>query len=307
MSCFLSLHLRWTVRILKDIREDSATGPDGLPGRILKRCYSVLGVPITKLARRMLHEGVWPRSWRVHWLMPLHKHGSVYNAGKYRGIRLTTVLSKTVGRILGMQLVSFFCRSNAYGSSQWAYCPGHSCRDLVALLVARWILAIHAAMKVGIFLSDISGAFDLVSVKILLQKCRRAGVSLDMLSFLKSYLAPRTASVVVDGKMSDPFVLDDTVFQGTVWGPPLWNAFFADESDFTSAIDTYGSKSADDLNHFREFLCSMDNDAIIDELKTCQAAVHQWGSANQVEFDASKEKFVILLTRHGQGDDFRLL
>ena len=228
--------------------------------------------------------------------MPLHKHGSVHNAGKYRGIHLTTVLPKTVERILGMQLVSFLCRSNAHGSSQWAYHPGHSCRDLVALLVAKWILAIHAAMKASIFLSDISGVFDRVSVKILLQKCRRAGVSLDMLSFLKSYLAPRTASVAVDGKMSDPFVLEDRVFQGTVWGPPLWNTSFADESDVTSAPDTYESKFADDLNHFREFLCSMDNAAIIDGLKTCQAAVHQWGSTNQVEFDASKKKSVILQT-----------
>ena len=129
MSCFLALRLRWTVWVLTNIREDSATGPDGLPGRTLKRCYSVLGVPITKLARRMLHEGVWPRACRVHWLMPLHKHGSVYNAGKYRGIHLTTVLPKTVERILGMQLVSFLCRScrsKAYGSSQWAYRPGHT-------------------------------------------------------------------------------------------------------------------------------------------------------------------------------------
>ena len=307
VSCFLVSRLRWTARILKDIREDSATGPDGLPGRILKRCYSVLGVPITKLARRMLHEGVWPRAWRVHWLVPLYKHGSVHNAGKYRGIHLTTVLSKTVERVIGMQLVSFFRRSNAYGSSQWAYRPGHSCRDLVTLLVAKWILAFHAALKVCIFLSDISGAFDRVSVEILLKKCRRAGVSSVMLSFLESFLAPRTASVIVDGEMSAPFALEDTVFQGTVFGPPLWNTFFADESEVTATTGTYESKFADDLNHFRVFPCSVDNDAIIAEMTTWQAAVHQWGSANRVEFDASKERFVILHKRHGQGDDFRLL
>ena len=164
MSSFLALRLRWTTRILKGIREDSATGPDGLPGRILKRCHTALAIPITKLARRMLHEGVWPEAWRIHWLMPLHKRGSVSNTEKYRGIHLTTVLSKTVERLLGMQLVRFLCRSGAYGSSQWAYRPGHSCRDLVALLVAKWVLAVHAGMKVGIFLSDICGAFDCVSV-----------------------------------------------------------------------------------------------------------------------------------------------
>jgi hypothetical protein len=307
MSSFLALRLRWATRILKGIREDSATGPDGLPGRILKRCHTALAIPITKLARRMLHEGVWPEAWRIHWLMPLHKRGSVSNTEKYRGIHLTTVLSKTVERLLGMQLVRFLCRSGAYGSSQWAYRPGHSCRDLVALLVAKWVLAVHAGMKVGIFLSDICAAFDRVSVDKLLLKCRRAGVAPDMLSFLKSFLAPRTAHVVVDGEMSDPFVLDDTVFQGTVLGPPLWNTFFADESEVMAVTHTLESKFADDLAHYRVFPATMDNSDIIDELKNCQAAVHHWGDTNQVEFDASKENFVIIHKRSGQGDDFRLL
>ena len=128
-----------------------------------------------------------------------------------------------------------------------------------------------------------------------------------MLSFLESFLAPRTASVIVDGEMSAPFALEDTVFQGTVFGPPLWNTFFADESEVTATTGTYESKFADDLNHFRVFPCSVDNDAIIAEMTTWQAAVHQWGSANRVEFDASKERFVILHKRHGQGDDFRLV
>jgi len=35
--------------------------------------------------------------------------------------------------------------------------------------------------------------------------------------------------------------------------------------------------------------------------------VHEWGVANKVVFDASKEKFAILHKQSGQGDDFRLL
>jgi hypothetical protein len=67
------------------------------------------------------------------------------------------------------------------------------------------------------------------------------------------------------------------------------------------------SKFADDLAHYRVFPATMDNSDIIDELKNCQAAVHHWGDTNQVEFDASKENFVIIHKRSGQGDDFRLL
>ena len=50
----------------------------------------------------------------------------------------------------------------------------------------------------------------------------------------------------------------------------------------------------------------MDNGDIIDELKNCKSAVTSWGHTNQVELDASKENFVVLHKRYGQGDGFRL-
>ena len=46
---------------------------------------------------------------------------------------------------------------------------------------------------------------------------------------MNSYLLPREGRVRVEGALSDVMLLVDMVFQGTVLGPPLWNAFFADE------------------------------------------------------------------------------
>ena len=39
-------------------------------------------------------------------------------------------------------------------------------------------------------------------------------------------LAPRTAHVVVGGTRSHDFTIENSVFQGTVLGPVLWNCFF---------------------------------------------------------------------------------
>ena len=86
-------------------------------------------------------------------------------------------------------------------------------------------LAFATGFKVGLFLSDISGAFDKVSAERLLGKLARAGVCPSLLKLLQSYLAARTAVVVSGGASSEPFVLKDTVFQGTVLGPVLWNVF----------------------------------------------------------------------------------
>ena len=97
---------------------------------------------------------------------------------------------------------------------------------MVLLLLCRWLLDLDDGNIIGVYLSDISGAFDRVDREILLTRLLEAGVSDTMLSFLRDYLAPRRARVAVQGASSDPFGIADEVFQGTVLGPPLWNIFF---------------------------------------------------------------------------------
>ena len=75
-----------------------------------------------------------------------------------------------------MTLCRFLDATNAYGDSQWAFRPKRSCRTLLTVLMLMWLMALSKGMKVGIFFSDIQGAFDRVDRDILLQKCKQAGV-----------------------------------------------------------------------------------------------------------------------------------
>ena len=96
-------------------------------------------------------------------------------------------------------------------------------------------------------------------------------------------------------------------FQGTCWGPVLWNLFYEDSN---AAIDNAGStevKFADDLNAFKEFDAGVRDDTIHKAMDKCQANLHRWGTANQVAFDASKEGKRILSRRRPSGDAFLLL
>ena len=93
-----------------------------------------------------------------------------------------------------------------------------------------WILAICSGNKVSAFLGDITGAFDRVFKDYLMAKLHCAGVGSIYMNFLDAYLQPRQAEVVVEGVASDKITIQNTVFQGTVLGPMLWNLFFADVS-----------------------------------------------------------------------------
>ncbi len=96
MTGFLLMHTRHVKHILNHLDHKSATGPDLLPTRVLKRYCKELAPAFARLARRMVATGVWPKSWRKHWIMPLFKKKSVYNPANYGGIQFTCQVSKIV-------------------------------------------------------------------------------------------------------------------------------------------------------------------------------------------------------------------
>ena len=120
-------------------------------------------------------------------------------------------------------------------------------------------------------------------------------------------MSPRKGKVVVQGEASDKFVLDDSVFQGNVLGPPLWTSFFADVAKPASASGGKEAVFADDLNVFKLFDGLAPVEEVMEELTECRQRVHSCGRSNRVSFDAGKEHLVVLHPSAFVGDPFRLL
>ena len=217
---FVTMRSHRIEKLLRDLDEKKATGPDSIPAAILKKIASSIALPFTMLCRRMYQEGCWPKIWKHHLICPLFKRGSAFMAGNYRGIHLTPILSKVAEKVIGKNLLDFLY-SGSFGIHQWAFTPGLSARDLVTALVLSWILAICTGYKIAGYLGDITGAFDRVFKDYLLAKLQAAGIGSTYLNFLDSYLQPRIAQVVVEGVASEEFTIENQVFQGTILGPPL--------------------------------------------------------------------------------------
>ena len=209
-------------------------------------------------------------------------------------------------KIVGLHLVPFLQRT-AFGNNQWAFSTGLSASDLITMLMMSWILAVCHCKKVGAFLSDISGAFDRVFKPYLLAKLQGFGVGEAVLKFLDAYLSPRIGQVVVQGKRSSNMDLANTIFQGTVLDPPLWNAFVADVAVPAASTGGHEAMFADDLNVFKEFAKDVPIEQVKHDLEGCRQRVHKWGKTNRVSFDPSKELVVVLHPSHGYGPAFKLL
>ena len=89
----------------------------------------------------------WPAKWRVHWIAPLFKKGHTSKPDNYRGIHLTSQLSKVIERLIKPMIEPYLERIDAFGENQFAYRAGHGCRDALTILVMTWIKALSDRKK----------------------------------------------------------------------------------------------------------------------------------------------------------------
>ena len=162
-SGFLLVRTRWTLQLLSKLGESSATGPDGIPSRVLKYCARELAYPITKLVRLILAVGEWPKLWRIHWILPLFKRKSRSCPDNYRGIHLTSQLSKVVERFVGNLFLPRVQALEFFGPRQIAYSRGRNYKDALLICVSDWIWALGHKCRIALYYSDVAGAFDRVS------------------------------------------------------------------------------------------------------------------------------------------------
>ena len=163
------LHPEAARDIMADLQEDSATGPDAVPTRIIERCADALALPVYFLAMTILQSGRWPDMYTIHWVACLHKKKSVWDARNYRGVHMTAQFAKVLERLIGLIFLPSLTCAQSIGENQFAYIKERGARDAVAYLVLAWLAAFREKASIALYMSDVSGAFDQVSVARLMR------------------------------------------------------------------------------------------------------------------------------------------
>ena len=82
------------LKLLLNINPNKATGPDGIPGRLLKLCAHELVEVFQLLFQISLDQGLVPNDWKLADIMSLYKKGDKMQAGNYRPVSLTSITCK---------------------------------------------------------------------------------------------------------------------------------------------------------------------------------------------------------------------
>ena len=269
--------------LLLSIDGNSAMGPDGIHPLVLKRCAVTLARPLHVIFERTLKEGSIPKAWKQSSVIPIFKKGTRYDPLNYRPISLTSVVCKTMERLITRHISDYLEEHALLTDHQFGFRSGRSTTDQLLIVYETVSGIVDNGGTVDVIYFDYSKAFDVVNHEILLTKLRSIGIKGEILAWISSFLTDRTLQVCVKGHTSRPRSVLSGVPQGSVLGPLLFLVYI---NHIASQLSCKFKIFADDLKIYA-FIDQSKPDAnalVQSDIATLTLTSESWG----LKLNASK-------------------
>ena len=86
-------------KLLTDLKEQKASGPDGVPARVLKHCADSAATVLQKIFQASIDNKYLPQDWRKANVTPIYKKGDKSCPANYRPLSLTSIPCKVLEHI----------------------------------------------------------------------------------------------------------------------------------------------------------------------------------------------------------------
>ena len=226
-----------------------ATGPDGIPARVLRECSYAIAPSLCSLFNHSLHTGTVPSEWKSADVSPIHKKDKKELAINYRPISLLSVISKVLERCVCNRFYEHV--RDSINEAQHGFLHGRSCATQLLSTLHRIGQFLDKNTQTDILFLDFTKAFDSVDHVILLRKLKDYGIAGNLYRWFSYYLHNRTQRVVVEGAAPSWSPVTSGVPQGSILGLMLFLLFINDFPDVIPESTSTGLY-ADDTKLYRE-------------------------------------------------------
>ena len=220
---------------LQTLKPKNCEGYDRIPVRILYDARDILIASLTTLFMKIYEQKAIPNQWKIAKVIPIFKKGSKNAVENYRPIANQCSTSKVFEKLILKQInylesinkLDFTCKQqHGFKKNKSTSTAGLLLQSIIARATDSNNYVLMASL-------DLSAAFDLVNVNLLLKRLRILGLPTDLVKLIKVWLTERKFYVEINGLTSRLYDSDDGTVQGSVLGPILYAIFVSPLFDLT--------------------------------------------------------------------------
>ena len=209
------------IRSIDRLPKHKAAGADGLRAELFKQTPKLWARVLKPIFNMIRHSsGLMPEPFRESIIILLHKKGCTLQAGNYRPIALTNVISKILSGIHCARLRKVIPSVIPY--EQTGFVLNRSITENIILLhdVAHYA-KLHHPSSVIVAL-DFAKAFDRMQHPVMLEIQKKMGLGEKWINTIQTMYNNREARLSINGDLSNAFPLERGVLQGDPLSPMLF-------------------------------------------------------------------------------------
>ena len=274
-------------KIIKSLNPKKATGPDGIPIKVLKYASNAIDSHLSHIIGNDIEKNNYSEEPKTALVRPIFKKNERNKIENYRPVSILNGMSKIYERFIHNSLSSY--AENILSNFISAYRKAYSSNHVLLRLIEHWKKSLDNKNFVGTVLMDLSKAFDCIPHDLLVAKLHAYGLSEDAVTFIYSYLKRRKQAVKINNTESVFQILLSGVPQGSILGPILFNIFINDLFLFLEDVEL--ANFADDNTIYTE---NKDVEVLIKLLEKESKSAIDWFKANDMIVNPDKFQAMIL-------------
>ena len=230
---------------MKSLKSKRCHVYDNVPLLVLKDGAEILAAPFAKLFQKIYQTKIIPDQWKISRTIPLFKKGNKKNVNLYRPISNLCSASKIFEKLMLSRITDIETNENVdlTGTTQHGFKKGKSTVTALKEIQSQIARQIDQGYYVAMGSLDLSAAFDVVNINLLIRRLTTLGLPSDWMALLEAWLRDRAAFVEISTDRSMLYDVDIGTVQGSILGPVLFSLFIAPALGLSNVVayadDTY--------------------------------------------------------------------